>query len=63
MREGGRINKSEAEIARMRNRGRMRNGGRTNKSDSENEKGCEDKNEDSKLLKKININSDEIIKQ
>ena len=34
-----------------------------NKRDSENEKGCEDKNEDSKLLKKININSDEIIKQ
>ena len=47
----------------MRKGGRMRNGGRTNKSDSENEKGCEDKNEDSKLLKKININSDEIIKQ
>ena len=47
----------------MRNGGKIRNGGRINKRDSENEKGCEDKNEDSKLLKKININSDEIIKQ
>ena len=41
----------------MRNGCRMRSGRRMNKRDSENEKGCEDKNEDSKLLKKININS------